>query len=320
MLVSLSFFFSSSPHAWLNRKKERTRWKGTWKSFPVCRHNRQLERTFSLSLPFSFFLFTLFSSNCINGHAGRPHALLQIAQSWWNSENKISNTWQSEKLYITTRIIWFPCYYHHLFIYFFKYLLIFTRYAGQLEWLNFRGEWGNAKNGCDLEPLSGECRLNHGPIFPGGPDDMPPPRIQRSRQTVTTVAPPPPLQSPPPPHYLAYTPTVPQFLHAKVPVGRASGLLNYRYKRRDPQSTDPAPVTANITEEPNQDSDSDPSDSGLEPTAKLANRLVTFVPEGSSTVSSWQKWLNWIRMKRITGEMETNAEDDGDGWRCLNTK
>jgi hypothetical protein len=152
----------------------------------------------------------------------------------------------------------------------------FHRYLGQLEWLNFRGEWGNAKNGCDLEPLSGECRLNHGPIFPGGPDDMPPPRIQRSRQTVSTVA--PQLQSPPP-HYLAYTPTVPQFLHHQVPAGRASGLLNYRYKRRYPTEMGSAPVTANTMEEPNQDSGSDSN-------AKLANRLVTFVPEGSSTVSS----------------------------------
>lgn len=31
------------------------------------------------------------------------------------NKKQISNTWQSEKLYITTRSIWFPCYYHHLF-------------------------------------------------------------------------------------------------------------------------------------------------------------------------------------------------------------
>jgi hypothetical protein len=194
---------------------------------------------------------------------------------------------------------------HHLallLLSFWTWNLIFHRYAGQLEWLNFRGEWGNAKNGCDLEPLSGECRLNHGPIFPGGPDDMPPPRIQRSRQTaVPTVA--PSLQSPPP-HFLAYTPTIPQFLH-QMPVGRASGILNYRFKRRDPASMDLAAITANTTKEPNQDSGSDPN-------ANLANRLVTFVPEGSSTVSSWQNENFEPADEKITGEMETNAEDNSD--------
>ena len=75
--------------------------------------------------------------------------------------------------------------------------VLFKRYIGQLGWLNFRGRWGNAKNGCDLEPISGECRLNHGPIFPGGPDDIPPPRIQRSRNHPQL-----PVVTPPPPYYL----------------------------------------------------------------------------------------------------------------------
>lgn len=148
------------------------------------------------------------------------------------------------------------------------------RYAGPLEWLNFRGGWGNAKNGCDLERLSGECRLNHGPIFPGGPDDMPPPRIQRSRQAAPTVAPILPL---PPPHYLAYTPTIPQYSQHPVPAGRTSSLLNYRYKRRDP-ATGSTPTKANMKEEPN-------GESGTDAKAKLTNRLVTFVPEDSSTMS-----------------------------------
>ncbi|KZS11071.1 Uncharacterized protein APZ42_023770 [Daphnia magna] len=147
-------------------------------------------------------------------------------------------------------------------------------YAGPLEWLNFRGGWGNAKNGCDLERLSGECRLNHGPIFPGGPDDMPPPRIQRSRQAAPTVAPILPL---PPPHYLAYTPTIPQYSQHPVPAGRTSSLLNYRYKRRDP-ATGSTPTKANMKEEPN-------GESGTDAKAKLTNRLVTFVPEDSSTMS-----------------------------------
>jgi len=54
-------------------------------------------------------------------------------------------------------------------------------YVGQLGWLNFRGQWGNTKKGCDLEPISGECRLNNGPFYPEGPDDMAPPRITRTR-------------------------------------------------------------------------------------------------------------------------------------------
>jgi len=54
-------------------------------------------------------------------------------------------------------------------------------YVGELGWLNFRGRWGNTKNGCDLEPISGECRMNNGPFYPEGPDDMPPPRITRTR-------------------------------------------------------------------------------------------------------------------------------------------
>lgn len=58
-----------------------------------------------------------------------------------------------------------------------------NRYTGNLAWLNFRGDWGNAKSGCDFEAVSGECKMNHGPTFPGGPDDIPPPRIQRSRQS-----------------------------------------------------------------------------------------------------------------------------------------
>ncbi|XP_045027943.1 uncharacterized protein LOC116922056 isoform X2 [Daphnia magna] len=147
-------------------------------------------------------------------------------------------------------------------------------YAGPLEWLNFRGGWGNAKNGCDLERLSGECRLNHGPIFPGGPDDMPPPRIQRSRQAAPTVA---PILQLPPPHYLAYTPTIPQYSQHPVPAGRTSSLLNYRYKRRDP-ATGSTPTKANMKEEPN-------GESGTDAKAKLTNRLVTFVPEDSSTMS-----------------------------------
>jgi hypothetical protein len=40
-------------------------------------------------------------------------------------------------------------------------------FAGELEWLNFSGAWGNPKSGCGLvEDVSGECVLNGGP---GGP-------------------------------------------------------------------------------------------------------------------------------------------------------
>jgi hypothetical protein len=68
---------------------------------------------------------------------------------------------------------------------------------------------------------------------------------------------------------------------------------------------DLAAITANTTKEPNQDSGSDPN-------ANLANRLVTFVPEGSSTVSSWQNENFEPADEKITGEMETNAEDNSD--------
>lgn len=105
---------------------------------------------------------------------------------------------------------------------------------------------------------------------------MPPPRIQRSRQTVTTLAPPLPSL---PPHYLAYTPTIPQLARQQAPAGRASGLLNYRYKRRDPASGS-VPVAANTGGDPELN-----DDSGSDPDAKLANRLVTSVPEDSSTTS-----------------------------------
>lgn len=160
-------------------------------------------------------------------------------------------------------------------------------YVGQWGWLNFRGEWGNSKNGCDLEPLSGECRLNHGPIFPGGPDDMPPPRIQRSRQASTIS--PIQISLPPPPH-LAYTPTLPPLARIPAPAGRASGLLNYRYKRRDPQS-DSLLVVAN-TEGPVTSSD-DETDT-TEPANNITDRLVTSVPEdfvASTTIAMMTKWF-----------------------------
>ncbi len=99
----------------------------------------------------------------------------------------------------------------------------FKRYVGQLGWLNFRGEWGNAKSGCDLEPLSGECRLNHGPVFPGGPDDMPPPRIQRSRYVTATGA--TSVVSTPAPYYYVIK------LQERSPTRPTPP--NYRYKRRN---------------------------------------------------------------------------------------
>ena len=40
-------------------------------------------------------------------------------------------------------------------------------YTGDLEWLNYQGDWGNASDGCGiLESLSGECILNEGPSGP----------------------------------------------------------------------------------------------------------------------------------------------------------
>lgn len=145
-------------------------------------------------------------------------------------------------------------------------------YVGQWGWLNFRGEWGNTKNGCDLEPISGECRLNHGPIFPGGPDDMPPPRIQRSRQASTVPPARPSIASP---HYLAYTPTVPPIPRLLAPAARASSLLNYRYKRRDPESSSVSTVVANMDEPVI----SSVTESETEPAIISTDRLVNSAPE-----------------------------------------
>ena len=66
--------------------------KGNVKVFPCLQANRQLERTFSLSL--SHF-FTLFSSNCINGHAGRPPS--SPRNSLVMEKLEISNALQSKR-------------------------------------------------------------------------------------------------------------------------------------------------------------------------------------------------------------------------------
>lgn len=40
-------------------------------------------------------------------------------------------------------------------------------YTGKDAWMNFKGSWGNPKQGCDIyERLSGECQLNGGPSGP----------------------------------------------------------------------------------------------------------------------------------------------------------
>ncbi|XP_065064963.1 uncharacterized protein LOC135691121 isoform X1 [Rhopilema esculentum] len=40
-------------------------------------------------------------------------------------------------------------------------------YTGNLQWMNFKGRWGDPKRGCAaLEKISNECRLNDGPEGP----------------------------------------------------------------------------------------------------------------------------------------------------------
>lgn len=97
------------------------------------------------------------------------------------------------------------------------------RYAGSLAWLNFRGDWGNAKSGCDFEAVSGECKMNHGPTFPGGPDDIPPPRIQRSRQSAPAPSPPVANRYPASPSAPRYSPRLNRFRRAN---GTSSELVN----------------------------------------------------------------------------------------------
>ena len=99
------------------------------------------------------------------------------------------------------------------------------RYMGPLSWLNFKGSWGNAKSGCDLEPLSGECRLNNGPHYPEGPDDIPPPHIQRTRYI--------PQPQVPPVAYVARRSTVPA---AAVPYNPPK---HYVLDYRQPQQLQP---------------------------------------------------------------------------------
>ncbi|XP_066291649.1 uncharacterized protein [Branchiostoma lanceolatum] len=45
-------------------------------------------------------------------------------------------------------------------------------YTGPSSWLNFKGRWGNKKDGCTVEKLSGECILNDGPTSINYRNDM----------------------------------------------------------------------------------------------------------------------------------------------------
>ena len=46
-------------------------------------------------------------------------------------------------------------------------------FTGRHTWLNFLGRWGDRKRGCaGLEKISGECRLNSGPIGPNNKSVM----------------------------------------------------------------------------------------------------------------------------------------------------
>ncbi|XP_035676246.1 putative vacuolar protein sorting-associated protein TDA6 [Branchiostoma floridae] len=45
-------------------------------------------------------------------------------------------------------------------------------YTGSWSWLNYQGRWGNRKDGCTVEKLSGECILNDGPVSINDRDAM----------------------------------------------------------------------------------------------------------------------------------------------------
>jgi len=47
-----------------------------------------------------------------------------------------------------------------------------------LQWINFRGDWGNSADGCEVSVVSGECALNGGPSGPPkGPGLLPAPFV-----------------------------------------------------------------------------------------------------------------------------------------------
>ena len=39
-------------------------------------------------------------------------------------------------------------------------------YEGNLNWLNYLGDWGNSEDGCQYEIITGECELGSGPSGP----------------------------------------------------------------------------------------------------------------------------------------------------------
>ncbi|CAL4063394.1 unnamed protein product [Meganyctiphanes norvegica] len=49
-----------------------------------------------------------------------------------------------------------------------------TEWSGDLQYLGYRGIWGNLKRGCEVEPVSGECILVNAPALGNGmPGDFP---------------------------------------------------------------------------------------------------------------------------------------------------
>lgn len=55
-----------------------------------------------------------------------------------------------------------------------------TSYEGNLNWLNFLGDWGNSAEGCEYEIVTGECELGSGPSGPRSKVDFPDPQPKTS--------------------------------------------------------------------------------------------------------------------------------------------
>ncbi|XP_059352054.1 uncharacterized protein LOC130688756 [Daphnia carinata] len=53
-------------------------------------------------------------------------------------------------------------------------------YEGNLNWLNFLGDWGNSAEGCEYEIITGECELGSGPSGPRSKVDFPDPQPKTS--------------------------------------------------------------------------------------------------------------------------------------------
>lgn len=53
-------------------------------------------------------------------------------------------------------------------------------YEGNLNWLNFLGDWGNSAEGCEYEIVTGECELGSGPSGPRSKVDFPDPQPKTS--------------------------------------------------------------------------------------------------------------------------------------------